>query len=120
MLSKTEWASPPSAPLPRAEATAASDSTIDSNFFASALATNDSAKTPIPAIGTHFLAEQSNYLRTRANDVSKGLSDLVKNKNTLKSVEVPLALAESKEVLTVSVKIIKHCVSMVEKTTNLQ
>ncbi|MBM9488736.1 hypothetical protein ACQRBV_05485 [Pseudomonas sp. R11F] len=120
MLLKNEWASPPSTPLPIAEATTGPDSTIDSHFFASALATNDSVKTPPPTIGTHFLAEQSNYLRARANDVSKGLSDLVKDKNSIKSVEVPQALAESKEVLTVSVKIIKHCVSMVEKTTNLQ
>jgi hypothetical protein len=105
---------------PSAEMTAAPDGTLDSHFFASALANNDSVKTPGPAIGTHFLAEQSNYLKTRANDVSKGLSDLVKNKNSIKSAEVPQALVESKEILTVSVKIIKHCVSMVEKTTNLQ
>ena len=31
-----------------------------------------------------------------------------------------MALVESKERLTVSVKIIKHCISMVEKTINLQ
>ncbi|KTB69255.1 hypothetical protein RJC98_16645 [Pseudomonas allii] len=120
MLSKTEWGAQPQTLVQKNQTTMPVDDSIDSHFFASALIGENRYPPSTPAIGTHFLAEQSEYLKSRNEKLSRGLKDLAQSKHSIKSVEVPMALVESKERLTVSVKIIKHCISMVEKTTNLQ
>lgn len=120
MFSKTEWGAQPQMRLQKNEATTLVDNSIDSHFFASALIGENRSPPSTPAIGTYFLAEQSVFLKSKNEKFSRGLKDLAQSKHSIKSVEVPMALVESKERLTVSVKIIKHCISMVEKTINLQ
>ncbi|AZE87456.1 hypothetical protein [Pseudomonas orientalis] len=121
MISKIEWE--PESRMAAQEsdiATASDTSSLDSHFFASELAVGEPAKQGAPAIGTHFLAEQSVHLKQTFDAAFKGLNDLIKKDHSIKSAQVPQALVESKEILTVAVKIIKHCSSMIEKTTNLQ
>ncbi|AZE92851.1 hypothetical protein C4J95_0720 [Pseudomonas orientalis] len=121
MISKIEWA--PETRMATQEngiTTASSTSSLDSHFFSSELAVGEPVRQGAPAIGMHFLAEQSVHLKQKFDAASKGLNDLVKKNHSIKSAQVPQALVESKEILTVAVKIIKHCSSMIEKTTNLQ
>lgn len=120
MLSKTEWVSQPQTLVQRNDMATPADSTLDSHFFASALMNDSGPKPPAPAISAHYLAEQSTALKSKSDLVSRGLKDFASGKHSLKAAQVPLALVESKELLSVSVKVIKHGIAMVEKTTNLQ
>lgn len=98
-----------------------SDSTHDAHFFSAALEQNITYPSVPPAPGnSRSLVDQSERLKSNNEKIPKLLREYTKTQNELKIANATQTIIESKEILNIGVKVIKHCASFVEKATNLQ
>ena len=98
-----------------------SDSAHDAHFFSAALEQNNPYPSAPPAPGnSRSLVSQSERLKSNNEKIPKLLREYSKTHNELKMANATQTIIESKEILNIGVKVIKHCASFVEKATNLQ
>jgi hypothetical protein len=98
-----------------------SDSTHDAHFFSAALEQNKNYSQVSSAQGNSLsLMDQSERLKSNNEKIPKLLREYSKTHNELKMADATQTIIESKEILNIGVKVIKHCASFVEKATNLQ
>lgn len=98
-----------------------SDSAHDAHFFSAALEQNITYPSVPPAPGnSRSLVDQSERLKSNNEKIPKLLREYSKTQNELKMANAAQTIIESKEILNIGVKVIKHCASFVEKATNLQ
>ncbi|TSD79163.1 hypothetical protein FFI16_022915 [Pseudomonas sp. KBS0710] len=106
---------------PEFPAEKSSDSTHDAHFFSAALEQNITYPQAPPVPGnSRSLVDQSERLKSNHEKIPKLLREYSKTRNELKMADATQSIIESKEILNIGVKVIKHCASFVEKATNLQ
>ncbi|CRM41166.1 hypothetical protein [Pseudomonas sp. 58 R 3] len=97
------------------------DSAHDAHFFNAALEQNITYPSVPPTPGnSRSLVDQSERLKSNNEKIPKLLREYSKTHNELKIANATQTIIESKEILNIGVKVIKHCASFVEKATNLQ
>ncbi len=97
-----------------------SENAQDAQYFSAALEQNTVRPAQTSSAGSNPLADYSEKLKSSNESIPKLLRDFVNEKNHLKAANAVDAMVGSKEILNIGVKVIKHCASFVEKTSNLQ